>query len=564
VLNRPDLIVPVVDGPYGFRQQIDEGVVADGTWWEASASYHCYTVAALLALAESLPASGAFDDHGWGSIRRHPKLRQMLLAPLRWAYPDLTLPALNDCWYHSSLVAECGHGMPRSAALYETAAGWFGDAAFHAVLAATYAGGAPRDTLEALLYGPDEVPRTVERPPALLTASANLDELGVAVLRTPAPGRASRPGRAGGERAQHPEHVEQPDRRTYLLLKYGPHGGGHGHPDKLGITLFAQGQRLSPDLGTPGYGIGLNQSWYRHTLSHNTVLLDGQSQPPATGHLRAFRPLRGRPGRAGRHGRTGGGGMAAEQEPAGFGILDAEVSWEPRTGTFTGTGTVAQARAGDEERHAEDDPYSGVRFRRVLLARPTYFLDLFVVACSEPRQIDWVYHNLGQLIGVTPAGAPAPAAPAALPVPALPELLRGQGAWSASEDLRATFATGDAGLDLWLAPVPGALVIAAGAPANPASETMALLLRRSVARTAFFAAAFHPYRGRPGLRAVSWERLPSGVRCHVETTRGLEDWEIDVPPALAATVGAPAERPTRPARRTFRYRWDPLPAGRPW
>src|SRR5207244_5528008 len=72
---------------------------------------------------------------------------------------------------------------------------------------------------------------------------------------------------------------------NYLLLKYGPHGGGHGHPDKLNVIVFAHGRRLSPDLGTPGYGIALNESWYRTTLSHNTVQIDGRSQPPATGSL---------------------------------------------------------------------------------------------------------------------------------------------------------------------------------------------------------------------------------------------------------------------------------------
>src|SRR5690606_20255686 len=75
---------------------------------------------------------------------------------------------------------------------------------------------------------------------------------------------------------------------THLLVKYGPHGGGHGHPDKLALELWGYGQALSPDLGTPGYGIPMNNSWYRHTLSHNAVLLNSQSQPPATGKLRHF------------------------------------------------------------------------------------------------------------------------------------------------------------------------------------------------------------------------------------------------------------------------------------
>ena len=67
-----------------------------------------------------------------------------------------------------------------------------------------------------------------------------------------------------------------------------------GIPDKLTMLLALDDQRLSPDLGTPGYGIGLNDTWYRHTLSHNTVLLDQTAQPPGRGELRCFRAPEGR------------------------------------------------------------------------------------------------------------------------------------------------------------------------------------------------------------------------------------------------------------------------------
>ena len=49
------------------------------------------------------------------------------------------------------------------------------------------------------------------------------------------------------------------------------------HPDQLAIQLSGAGARLVPDLGTPGYGIALNDTWYRQTASHSTVLIDGRS-----------------------------------------------------------------------------------------------------------------------------------------------------------------------------------------------------------------------------------------------------------------------------------------------
>ena len=71
------------------------------------------------------------------------------------------------------------------------------------------------------------------------------------------------------------------DRQSVALLKYGPHGGSHGHPDKLAVTLYARGRPAAVDLGSQGYGIHLHRQWYRQTVSHNTVMVSGHAQPPA-------------------------------------------------------------------------------------------------------------------------------------------------------------------------------------------------------------------------------------------------------------------------------------------
>jgi hypothetical protein len=36
---------------------------------------------------------------------------------------------------------------------------------------------------------------------------------------------------------------------TWLCLKYGPHGGGHGHFDKNHFVLYARGQAVMPHAG---------------------------------------------------------------------------------------------------------------------------------------------------------------------------------------------------------------------------------------------------------------------------------------------------------------------------
>ncbi|MSS74006.1 MAG: hypothetical protein EXS64_21355 [Candidatus Latescibacteria bacterium] len=48
--------------------------------------------------------------------------------------------------------------------------------------------------------------------------------------------------------------AERPE--AYLLLKYGPHGGGHGHPDKLSLILHACGPRSRPTSERRATGSG--------------------------------------------------------------------------------------------------------------------------------------------------------------------------------------------------------------------------------------------------------------------------------------------------------------------
>lgn len=101
-------------------------------------------------------------------------------------------------------------------------------------------------------------------------------------------------------------------RLAILRSGQGPHaravwldydaGGGHGHADGMNLGLFAYGLDLLPDFGYPpvqyGGWAGPKFSWYVITPSHNTVVVDGQSQPAAAGRTtlwttgQAFQVLR--------------------------------------------------------------------------------------------------------------------------------------------------------------------------------------------------------------------------------------------------------------------------------
>jgi hypothetical protein len=223
------------DRDRGFRAQIAQGVTDDGLWYEGSLGYHRYTMEALWPLAEAARLQGIdlYSD----------RYRTMFEAPLALALPDGQAPGFND---------NDGGNIRTAAPLYELAfARWqrpeFGR------LAST----SDRNNLQALLYGADTLPRG----PVIPTASVLMKNAGFAVLR--AQGNA-------------------------VAVRFGKHGGWHGHLDKLGIVTFAGGKLLGLDPGSIHYGVPLHREWYRTTIAHNTVAVDGKDQAAVDGELDAW------------------------------------------------------------------------------------------------------------------------------------------------------------------------------------------------------------------------------------------------------------------------------------
>jgi oligo-alginate lyase len=231
LLGDDALIRAAIDDPdRGYRAQMAKGVQGDGVWFEGAWGYHFYTLSALWPLTEAARSAG-IDLYG-------EPLKKMFAAPIQLAMPNLMLPAFNDS----------GETAVRNP-IYELAYARYHDPLFLAAVPggnnefALWFGAAPRDA----------------KPPA--PVSRNFPDSGYAILSQ------------GG---------------TWLCLKYGPHGGGHGHPDKNNFILYARGQVLFPDPGTRPYGSPLHTDWDRATVGHNTLVVDGKSQSPATGKLLAF------------------------------------------------------------------------------------------------------------------------------------------------------------------------------------------------------------------------------------------------------------------------------------
>lgn len=244
LLGDAELVADAVTSPHGYYEQIARGVTLDGQWYEGAWGYHWYTMSALVPLTEAGERCGLGL---YGFERDGRSFKGLFDGPLALAMPDLRLPAFND-----SGLSNVG-GNTR---FYELGLARYADPSYVRVLGARR-GGDPLSVIAAV--------ETLPELPAEATGSRVYPDSGYAILQ------------AGDGPAA-----------TWLCLKYGPHGGGHGHPDKLNVALYARGEILAIDPGTTRYGVPLQQEWFRTTIAHNTLTVDETSQRPATGKLLAF------------------------------------------------------------------------------------------------------------------------------------------------------------------------------------------------------------------------------------------------------------------------------------
>lgn len=264
-----DLARRAIQGETGLVAHL-RGYRDDGMWYEGE-NYH------LFALRGMLLGAG-WAAHAGMDFTAEPELAAALVralrAPALTALPDFTFPARKDARFGISLA------QPMYLELWEVGLGRLGseerdaDAAVQDIaswLRALYGSAPDRlEVFESYLHdapiGPTPAPRSRQRlswwsllemtpdlsaPERPWTApSVFMAGQGLGILRT------------GGR---------------YVSLECGAAGGGHGHPDRLNLTLHADGVYWLPDLGTGSY-VTRDLFWYRSTLAHNAPRLDGVSQ----------------------------------------------------------------------------------------------------------------------------------------------------------------------------------------------------------------------------------------------------------------------------------------------
>lgn len=273
-----ELAQRAIEGETGLIAHLMRGFGRDGMWYEGE-NYHLFTVRGLLTGAGWARLAGV---DFCGDERLAARLDAALQAPALTALPDYTFPARKDARFGLSLA------QPAYLELWEIGLAKLVRAERYAVsanqlaawLTTLYRIAPPSpELLEAYMHDCG-APRTaqsarsslswwslVEMLPELPALDAPweprsvlLESQGVAVLRSE--------GR-------------------YISLECGPYGGGHGHPDRLHLTLHADGVHWLPDPGTGQY-VTRDLFWYRSTLAHNAPRIDGESQPPGNATCECF------------------------------------------------------------------------------------------------------------------------------------------------------------------------------------------------------------------------------------------------------------------------------------
>jgi hypothetical protein len=258
-----ELLAGALGGPSGLLAHTLQGFGADGMWYEGE-NYHLFALRGLLVGLDWVRAA-ELDPRAEPEVA--DRVRAALLAPTRTALPDGTFPARKDARFGMSLA------QPMYLELWEAGS-------------AVGPGGSELDDWLATLY-------------ALPAPAAELFDSYLHEAGTAAPTRRSRedlswwmlasmpPTLDGRADRWHPASVLMASQGLAILrgndryasLECGPYGGGHGHPDRLHLTVHEVGVHWLPDPGAGSY-VARDLFWYRSTLAHNAPRLDGTSQPP--------------------------------------------------------------------------------------------------------------------------------------------------------------------------------------------------------------------------------------------------------------------------------------------
>ncbi|WP_010276776.1 heparinase II/III domain-containing protein [Paenibacillus senegalensis] len=307
-------LLRVLAGEGGYRQHLSLAIRPDQLEYEGSIYYHLFVLRAYMITGEMAARWGhdLYAERGTAG----QSLEGMLDVTAGLAAADGQLPAFHDGPYSREPYAR------EIAEVFEQGYARYGKPVYANIAACAYQqmyGSRHRNGLEAVLYGVGEWPVSgasvipgsplsgIHRRQSAVCAdsvspSATASSTAPALSSAPAAPAAGTHGemetsKAGARLEASTPHL-LPDsgfavlrhngNPLYAIIDFGPHGGSHGHFDKLNLMLYHRDYPLSPDRGTVPYGSHLKKQWYPHTACHNTVSIGQRSQLESTGESRKF------------------------------------------------------------------------------------------------------------------------------------------------------------------------------------------------------------------------------------------------------------------------------------
>ncbi|MDF2960850.1 MAG: Heparinase family protein [Paenibacillus sp.] len=235
----------LIDGEGGWKHHLSIGVKPDQFEFEGSTYYHIFVLRAYLISAEMAERFGI--DLYQAKGEQGQSMKGMFEVLVGLADDQGVLPALHDGPLARVPFAR------EIAEIMEIGLAVYGNEAYGPILGEAYRqmdGERRRVSLEALVYGKGDAALNSPMP---VRSSLLLADSGFVVGRNKSNGLS-------------------------FLADFGPHGGSHGHYDKLHLSLQHQGGAFTPDQGMVPYGSALRKEWFVETASHNTVSIGGKSQ----------------------------------------------------------------------------------------------------------------------------------------------------------------------------------------------------------------------------------------------------------------------------------------------
>lgn len=315
-----DLIDRAFDRRYGFADQVRGGGVTESFfWYEGSIHYNFFTLEAFM---NTLLFARVYQKKIPQDVEE--TVFQMLLAPCKYAFSNGQLPNPNDGWPNL--------GLKTYSFVYEMGAKIFADREDGWKISAA------AKTIREAPYHRVSVPLSYP----IYAGDVSLEWLLFA-----------KEGKDFGKKLPYFESsylfeasnfATLKDGTVEIFHKFGHCTKSHAHPDKMTIEVRAFGERISHDLSNCGYAARLCPEFHRTSVSHNTVVMDGQSHPT-----------------------TNPGQVLSYQD--------------------------------NSIRTLAPSAYDGVDFSRSILLHSSGFRDSFEVIASDgqPHTYDWLFHVDGSL-----------------------------------------------------------------------------------------------------------------------------------------------------------------------